>query len=388
MSPGQSSSKAGKTAQRPAVIQRLRLERARAASEERYRLATEAIGGLVYEWTIATDQVVRSAGLFQITGYHPEEVSSERKWWLRRIHPDDFARQQATYAYHEANQKPLFKCEYRIIHRDGSIRHVLERSRLVFDERGRLIRVVGCTVDVTAAKLLEEEIRHAQKMEAIGRLAGGIAHDFNNLLTIILGTTTLVAQRVAEGDPLGEDIKILQTAAKRASTIVEQLIAFSRRRPYALRKLVFDKAIQSSMQIVRSLAGCNIELVSNLGAGTATIHADAVQLEQALLNLVINARDAMPAGGRLTITTRHVTSASGDSDVEIEVCDTGIGIPDDVLPRIFEPFFTTKGPEEGTGLGLVVTHAIVEQMRGAIRVDSHVGRGTRMVVRLPCIKTE
>jgi two-component system cell cycle sensor histidine kinase/response regulator CckA len=388
MSPAQTSIIIGTPSERVAVTQRLRLERARASSEERYRLATEAVGGLVYEWTVETEQVVRSAGLYHVTGYHPEEATPHRKWWLSRIHPDDIVRQQASFAEHRVNQKPLFEYEYRIIHRDGSVRHVLERSRLVFNEEGKLIRVVGCTVDMTAAKLLEEEIRYSQKMEAVGRLAGGIAHDFNNLLTIILGTTQLVANGLTEEDPLREDIEILRIAAKKASSIVDQLLTFSQRRSYSPRKIALDESIQALIPMVRPIVGGRVELATNLGAGDAMIYADSVQLEQAILNLVINARDAMPTGGRLTITTRQSTAAGSGDEVEIEICDTGIGIPDDVLPRIFEPFFTTKGPDEGTGLGLAVTHGIIEQMGGTIRVDSNVDQGTQVLLLLPSVKSE
>lgn len=388
MSGGEVPYDSGKPAERRAVTRRLRLERARAASEERYRLATEAVGGVVYEWTVETNQVVYSSGLYQTTGYQPDEAGSDCKWRLNLIHPDDRGRHQTRFSEHRANHKPLFECAYRLLHRDGGIRHVLERARLIFDERGELSRVIGCTVDVTGARLLEEEMRYAQKMEAVGRLAGGIAHDFNNLLTIILGTTSLVANRIAEGDPLREDIEILRAAAKRASTIVDQLLTFSRRRSYAPRKIVLDETIQASMPMVRSIIGEKIEFVTSLEAGEAMIYADRLQLEQALLSLVINARDAMPAGGKLTIATRQAKSAAGGAGVEIEIHDTGTGIPADVFPRIFEPFFTTKGPEEGTGLGLAVTHTIVEQMRGTIRVDSHVGQGTRVIVHVPCVQAD
>jgi signal transduction histidine kinase len=260
--------------------------------------------------------------------------------------------------------------------------------------------------DITQRKSLEEQLRQSQKMEAIGRLAGGIAHDFNNILTAITGYTDLALSRLdgdgaAAHDPavLRSDIQEIKDAAARATSVTRQLLTFSRK--HLTQTEVFDvrEVIAGMEGMLRRMLGDSVELAFLRGAGASRIKADRGQIEQVVLNLAINARDAMhPAGGRLTLGVCDVDDSATGPDaagappggpyVMISVTDTGRGIDSNLLPRIFEPFFTTKGPDRGTGLGLSIVYGIVQQCRGHVLVDSDPGRGTRFRIFLPRVGAE
>ncbi len=240
---------------------------------------------------------------------------------------------------------------------------------------------------------LEEQFRHAQKMEAIGRLAGGIAHDFNNLLTAILGYAQLAIDTIADGAPGHEEVEEIRTVADRATTLTRQLLAFSRKQVLQPTVLDLNGVVSALEGMLRRLIGEDIELVVQLEAAPGRVKADPSQLEQIIANLVVNARDAMPHGGCLTLETRnvafddeyvrsHVGVVPGDY-VLLAVSDTGVGMDAETLPRIFEPFFTTKGVTKGTGLGLSTVYGIVAQSGGHIWVYSEVGRGSTFKIYLP-----
>ncbi|OLD75114.1 MAG: hypothetical protein AUI33_05755 [Ignavibacteria bacterium 13_1_40CM_2_61_4] len=262
-------------------------------------------------------------------------------------------------------------------------------------EDGRLVRVWGTQRDVTEARQLEEQLRRAQKMEAVGRLAGGIAHDFNNILTAILGTTQLLDRELAPDAAARPDIGEIRKAAERAADLTRQLLAYSRQQVLAPRVLDVHAAVRGLGPMLRRLIGEDVELVTEADSAPARAKADPGQLEQVIVNLVVNARDAMPRGGRLTITTGSVeldgAAAVGTPPpppgryVRVAVIDTGTGMTDEVRAHLFEPFFTTKDVGKGTGLGLATVYGIVKQSGGFIYVDSEVGRGTAIRMYLPAV---
>jgi signal transduction histidine kinase/ActR/RegA family two-component response regulator len=243
----------------------------------------------------------------------------------------------------------------------------------------------------SARSQLEEQLRHAQKMEAIGRLSGGIAHDFNNLLTAIRGYSELLL-RALTGSPLRADVEEIFNAAERAATLTGQLLAFSRRQILSPEILVLNQRVMDMSRMLNRLIGEHIAIDLHLATDLWSVRADAAQLEQVLVNLALNARDAMPEGGRLAIETAnrevpqqqaHALEISPGSFVELRVRDTGVGIPQDVQARIFEPFFTTKPKGAGTGLGLSMVYGFVRQSGGAVSVTSAPGRGSTFSLLLP-----
>jgi len=243
---------------------------------------------------------------------------------------------------------------------------------------------------------LEEQLRQAQKIESIGRLAGGVAHDFNNLLTVINGYAHLVLVALAPGDPLHSHLTAIREAGDRAADLTRQLLAFSRRQVLHLRVLGLNSLITDSISMLQRLLGEDIELVTILDSDLGQIMADAGQMDQVIVNLAVNARDAMPRGGRLTLETRNLTITAENTQlhlplqpgayVQLTISDTGFGMDAEILPHIFEPFFTTKEPGRGTGLGLSTVYGIISQIGGAILVSSELGRGTHFRICLPRVE--
>ncbi len=230
---------------------------------------------------------------------------------------------------------------------------------------------------------LEEELRQRQTLEAIGRLAGGVAHDFNNVLTVILGHARLMLERLGAGDPLRRDAATIADAAVRSAKLTGQLLAFGRRQVLEAQPLDVNSVVSDMETMLRRLIGSHIELVTELQPGLGSVQADPSQLEQVILNLVLNARDAMPMGGTLTISTQEARHPDQGGCVALSVHDTGTGIDEQTREHLFEPFFTTKETGRGTGLGLATVYGIVEQSGGAIEVGSEPGRGSTFTVYLP-----
>jgi two-component system, cell cycle sensor histidine kinase and response regulator CckA len=239
----------------------------------------------------------------------------------------------------------------------------------------------------------EAELRQAQKMEAVGRLAGGVAHDFNNVLTAIFGYTDLLIEQFTDDDPRRQDVVEIRRSAERAASLTRQLLAFSRKQMMQPRVLDLNEVIGSLHKLLDRLIGEDIVLEMNPGAELWQVRADPGQIEQVLMNLIANGRDAMPEGGRLTIATANVVVDHEDQRnrpglragayVTLTVSDTGAGIPGPIREHVFEPFFTTKAQGKGTGLGLATVYGIVKQTGGGVYVDSEEGKGTRFVIYLP-----
>jgi two-component system cell cycle sensor histidine kinase/response regulator CckA len=346
--------------------------------------------GRVGSWTydVSRGQGEASPEFFRILGLHSEKLL-EPGDLERFIHPDD------RWPWHEhiakvlGVLKPFTICEFRIIRPDGATRSVIMRAEVKYADDGVPVAAWGTMQDITERRVLEEQLRRAQRMEALGQLAGGVAHDFNNLLTVIQVETGFLQEGLSDNDPLKVEVFEIRRAAERAASLTRQLLAFSRKQILRPRLLDLNTLVSDTSHMLRRLIGEDIELVTMLTLNVATIMADPGQLEQVLVNLAVNARDAMPTGGVLRVETSAINVGPDDvlvppgDYVVLTVSDTGHGMDENVRLRIFDPFFTTKPPGRGTGLGLSTVFGIVEQSGGKIAVESTPGRGATFTIYLP-----
>jgi signal transduction histidine kinase/ActR/RegA family two-component response regulator len=279
---------------------------------------------------------------------------------------------------------------------DGKRRHLL-RTQWGIVDNGVLQRIWGTTRDITRYKALEAQLHQAQKLESIGRLAAGVAHDFNNLLTVVMGYSGILLADRDPSDPAYAGLVQMRKAAERGAALTRQLLAFSRQQVWRPELLNLTALIADAEPMIRRLIGEDVRLVSNLDPSVALVRADSGQLHQAFLNLVVNARDAMPHGGTLTISTSNEEVSARDSTfagsapgeyVQLTVADTGTGITEEVRSHMFEPFYTTKEEGKGTGLGLSTVYGIVQQNGGHIAVETEPGQGTVFRIRLPAVAPE
>jgi PAS domain S-box-containing protein len=310
--------------------------------------------------------------------------------WLAAVHADDRERVRASLSQERASGG---EDTYRIVRPDGALRWIRSRAFPVRDASGQVHRVAGVSRDITEQRRLEEQLRQAQKMEAVGRLAGGIAHDFNNLLSVILSYTSLVLAELKPGEPLRADIEEVHHAGHRATDLTRQLLAFSRQQVLQPRVLDLGQVVLGMEKMLRRLLGEDVELSLLCSPGRGKVHADASQMEQIVMNLAVNARDAMPRGGKLAIECTSVELDAGFAldhqgvvpgpHVMLAVTDSGTGMDAATRERLFEPFFTTKEPGKGTGLGLSTVYGIVQQSHGHVWVYSEPGQGTTFKIYLP-----
>ena len=331
-----------------------------------------------------------SRGAEALYGLPVSEMQRDPGFWMRRVHPEDM-RNVVEPAMAQLHRLKPALIEVRYETSRGIWRWHRSRLTARIEDDG-LLTIDGIETDVTERIQLEERFRHAQKMEAVGQLAGGVAHDFNNILTAVLGYADLLLARCGPGDLQRPALEEIKKGGERAAALTRQLLAFSRRSPTQLVAVDVNGSIRGLESMLRQLVGERVDLRLELGGGLGPVRADPVQLEQVLVNLVVNARDAMPGGGAIAIATDH--SILGDEEasladmaegacIRIRVSDTGTGIAPPVLERIFEPFFTTKEPGRGTGLGLATVYGIVRQHGGHVRATSVEGRGTTFEVLLP-----
>jgi len=327
----------------------------------------------------------------RILGYPPERFRELPDLWYHRVHPEDLGK-LPELAGALARGEDVAMAEYRFQHGDGRWLRLADTLSRVRGADGSPLEIVGACQDVTAERELEEQFRQAQKMEAVGQLAGGVAHDFNNLLTAIGGYSELLLRRLGDADPARREVEEIRRAAEQATTLTRQLLAYSRRQAIQSRLLDVNAVLADTERMLRRLIGENVRLVTAHAPGELRVKVDPGQLEQVVVNLAVNARDAMAAGGQLTIATGRATigdppgrhpEARPGSWVVVSVADTGEGMTPEVLSRIFEPFFTTKEKDKGTGLGLSTVYGIVRQSGGWIEVASEPGAGTTFTVFLP-----
>ena len=377
------------------VTARKQAEAARRDSEERYRVISELVSDYAFAYRVDADGSTTlewiTDAFTRVTGYTMEDIWTPEQL-AAIIHPED--RPIASQRRRRQLAGHTDVSEYRIIAKDGRTLWQRFYDRPVWDAaENRVVRLYGAVQDITQIKQLEQQLNQAQKMEAIGRLAGGIAHDFNNLLTVILGNAQLSLVAPTDLQALQENAGQIQHAAQRAAALTRQLLVFSRQQVLEQRLLDLNTLVENTGQLLRRLIGEDIELVMQLGRDLWPVKADPGQIEQVIMNLAVNGRDAMPTGGTLLITTTnvdihgtemhlHIGAACG-SYVVMTIRDTGVGMDAAIREHIFEPFFTTKAPGKGTGLGLATVHGIVAQSGGHIRVDSAPGQGSTFTIYLP-----
>ena len=325
----------------------------------------------------------------KIWGRSCESLYKNIDSFLDVIHPED--RERVAVNCKTQQESGQYDEIYRLVRDDGSIRWIRDRAFPIRNEAGEVYRVVGLAEDITERKQIESQYFQAQKMEAFGKLAGGVAHDFNNLLTVITGYNEIVLAAFNPNDPRRDCVEEIGKAAERAAALTGQLLAFSRQQVLQPRVINVNKVLENIQKMLRRLIGEDIQLLTEPAEDLACVRADPGQLENVLMNLVVNARDAMPAGGTLTIGTNNVTIPPGDADIAagdyvmMSVADTGVGIPEHVIGQIFEPFFTTKPAGHGTGLGLATCYGIVKQSEGCISVESRVNEGSTFKIYLPVV---
>ena len=316
--------------------------------------------------------------------------------WVESAHPDDLEAEHSAMGRVAKGEIDGFQLEKRVIPKHGEPRWVRMDAFASRDAQGRLEYLTAYFTDIQqqralsqAREQLEAQLRAEQKFGAVGKLAGGVAHDFNNRLVVVMGHGELLKRKLAPDSPLVHHADMVVASAKRAAELTRQLLAYSRRQVLTPEALDLNEMADRMRRLLKTVLSDRTELVTVLGA-TRRVLADPGQIEQVVLNLVLNARDAMPDGGRLTLETRDVTLGRGEHPVlpsgdyvALIVADTGTGIPEEALPHIFEPFFTTKEMGKGTGLGLSMVEGIVHQSGGATHVESLVGKGTTFTIHLP-----
>jgi PAS domain S-box-containing protein len=360
-------------------------------SETRFRAIFESTAMGSHLTDLHGRVLAANRSLEELLGYGEEELVGRSKSSF--IHPDDRDRDEELSAELSAGIRESYQLEKRLLRRDGSAIWAHVTRSLVRDADGKPEFAIGMIQDVTRRKQLEDQLRHAQKMEAVGRLAGGIAHDFNNLLMVVETYGSFAAERAAEDERLRGDLDEIRKAAQRAATLTRQLLAFSRRQVLQPQVLDLNGVVGDAHEMLSRLIGQEIEVVARLDALRSRVKADPDEMVQVILNLAVNARDAMPNGGTLTIETAEVEVGGSELHgseqlppgpyVALRVRDTGMGMDAATQSQIFEPFFTTKEDGKGTGLGLASVYGIVTQSGGTVSVASEPGAGALFTILLP-----
>jgi PAS domain S-box-containing protein len=368
-----------------------------AAAVERHRAFLEKAQEVAHigSWVVeldGTNHLGWSRETHRIFGIEPEAFDSTSEMFFNFVHPDDrgTVRTAAENARLNGNR---YEIDHRIVRGDGSVRWVHEEADIIRDVAGRAIRMIGTVQDITDRRQLEDQLRQAQKMEAIGRLAGGIAHDLNNALTAIAGYSELALTAVTADHPAHADVQEIRRGAERAASVTRQLLAFSRKQVLEPRRFDLNDTVDAIARLLSRILGPEIDIRTRVSDRIRPILGDPSQVEQAIVNLAVNARDAMPDGGHVTLATSyevvdesfartHVPMPAGEY-ILLSVTDTGQGMAPETTARIFEPFFTTKAPGKGTGLGLSMVYGTLKQIGGFIFVESEIGRGTTFSLYFP-----
>ena len=377
------------------ITKRNRMVEALRRSGERFRLVGRATKDVLWDWDIRGGRTWRSDTFWEYFGYQPKHPEPGPEAWRERLHPEDRDRVWNGFQTALLRQSDSYEIEYRFCRADGSYAIVMDRAYIVYDKAGEPIRAIGAIADMSDRRDLEEQFRQAQKMEAVGRLAGGVAHDFNNLLMVITSYTEMMVEQLAPEDKLRRNLAQVLKAADRAASLTHQLLAFSRKQVLCPQIIDPNSVVEEGLKMIHRLIGEDIELNVSLAKPLWAVKADPAQIVQVVMNLCVNARDAMPNGGKLTIKTENI-SVDAEAVRErpafvpgnyasLTVRDTGAGMDVEVQAHIFEPFFTTKKLGEGTGLGLSTVYGIVKQSGGYIWVSSEPGRGSSFSLYFPAV---
>jgi PAS domain S-box-containing protein len=366
-------------------------------SEERFKLVARAVSDVVWDWNLLNDHLWWSDGFATTFGYDPSEVEPDLKSWTERIHPKE--RTQVVDSIHHAiaTGAESWSADYRFRRKDGRYAFVQDRGFIHRNAAGQALRMVGGMRDLTEQKEMEAQYLRAQRMESIGTLAGGIAHDLNNVLAPIMMSIELLRLDTADSARRNRILDTIQVSSRRGADLVKQVLSFSKGLDGERVTIRLRHLVDELQGIIRETFPRNIRSVANVSDQIWPVTGDPTQLHQVLLNLAVNARDAMPEGGTLSFTASNLTidahyagmipNAKAGPYVLLEVTDTGQGMSPEVRERIFEPFFTTKELGKGTGLGLATVHTIVRSHGGFLSVDSAVGRGTTFKIYLPADPT-
>ncbi len=381
------------------ITEQKEAERALRASEAQLSNALKIARLGTWEYDFASDRFTFNDPFYAIYRTTAEEVGgytmSSAGYGRRFIHPEDvpIVAAEVQKALETDDRDYGRRLEHRVVYADGEIGHIAVQFGVVKDEQGRTVRTYGVSQDVTERRRLEEQLRQAQKMEAVGRLAGGVAHDFNNILTVIQGYGELLRSEFLADDPRAEQLGEMLRGAERAANLTRQLLAFSRRQVLQPRLIRLGDVAHDLEKMLRRLIGEDVELKIIRQDQGWPVRADSGQIEQVVVNLAVNARDAMPEGGRLTVEVADLTldrpipvyggEVPPGSWVVLSVRDTGCGIDEESLEQLFQPFFTTKEVGKGTGLGLATVWGIVKQSEGFIGVETVLQGGTTFRVYLP-----
>jgi two-component system cell cycle sensor histidine kinase/response regulator CckA len=379
------------------IDERQQAEEALRESEERMKLVLEGSQQGFWDWRIDTGEVKRNELWAEMLGYTLQEIENTLQQWKDFIHPDDRAAAVESLQNHLEGRTPVHEAEYRMLTKDKQYKWILDKGRIVKrDPGGCPSRMTGTHTDITTRKELEEQLIKAQKMEAIGILAGGLAHDYNNLLTAIMGYSEIMMMGLRKEDPFYSYLNEIIKATNRGASLTNQLLAFSRKQIMQPRVINLNGVVIDMDRMLRRLIGEDIDLSTFIDQDLGLVKADPGQIEQILMNLAVNARDAMPNGGKLTVETANVyldevyarshVGVTPGPYVMLAVSDNGMGMDAETISRVFEPFFTTKETGKGTGLGLATVFGIVKQSGGHIWPYSESGRGTTFKIYLPRIE--
>jgi PAS domain S-box-containing protein len=373
-------------------LRRMLVEEKRLQREgvERFQLVARATNDAVWDWNLITNEIWWSEGLRTLFGVPPEELATIDAW-SARLHPEDVSRiEQSLYSVIQSGLQK-WSDEYRFRRSDGHYADILDRGYVIHHD-GKPVRMVGAMLDVTERRRLETQLRQSQKMEALGQLSGGVAHDFNNLLTVIQVNAALIVRQRIDASIREHAVDIIE-ASDRAAALTRQLLMVSRKQVMQQSVVDVNEIVRNMTRMLQRALGTDIALVASCSTQLPLVKADVGMLEQVLLNLAVNARDAMPSGGQLTIATgeKHISDPQPARGFEVKpgpyvfvaVSDTGVGIQPEALPHIFEPFFTTKDVGKGSGLGLATVYGIIRQHHGWIDVASQEKRGTTFCFYLP-----
>ncbi len=372
------------------ITERKEAEAAIRFDEQRYRSLVEATAAIVWETPASGEFVVEQPGWSKFTGQSFEEL---RGWgWLNAVHPDDQAKSKRVWSAAVANST-IYEIEHRLLARDRTYHDMMVRAVPIRAEDGTILQWIGVHNDVTDRKRLETQLVQSQKMETVGKLAGGIAHEFNSILTAIIGQSEFLLSDLPSGSPFAKNATEINKAALRAANLTRQLLAYGRKQIFQSVLLDLNSLVADMEDSLRHLMGQEVDVRFAPGSDLKAVKADIGQIEQVIMNMALNARDAMPNGGKLTLETADISfdqesvgrypELKSGHYVMLAISDTGTGMSDEVKARVFDPFFSTKDVGKGTGLGLSTCYGIIKQSGGHISVYSELGRGTTYKIYLP-----